>query len=336
MKYALLINQKHYQTYNKNAEKIVLAEFDILNKKYNFATNTNIKDICGLNYLIFDSNSIENVINKISDLSFVLGIFRLEKDLFKPVAKKESDFVNQNISSLLKYSGKTNEYFTKLMVNIGANLLEKEDNINLLDPICGKGTTLYEGLVKGYNCYGIEIASKVTYEIAVFLKKFLENDKIKFKTSSEKFSGPNKCFKAEKYIFDINKNKESKNFKHFEVVSCNTIFADKIFKKDFFDLIIGDLPYGVKHSNVTNEKQNSFTRSPKELLEKSLDSWKTILSKNGILIMSFNTFLLKRNEFEKLLIDKGFKVMQDENLLHFEHRVDQAINRDFVVATKQN
>ena len=32
----------------------------------------------------------------------------------------------------------------------------------------------------------------------------------------------------------------------------------KKFKEDFFDLIIGDLPYGVKHSNITNEKQNSF------------------------------------------------------------------------------
>ena len=51
-------------------------------------------------------------------------------------------------------------------------------------------------------------------------------------------------------------------------------------------------------------------------------------------IMSWNTFLLKRNEFEKLLINKGFEVVKNENLLSFEHRVDQAINRDFIVAKK--
>ncbi len=69
-------------------------------------------------------------------------------------------------------------------------------------------------------------------------------------------------------------------------------------------------------------------------MEKSLDSWKKVLNKDGLLIMSWNTFLLKRNEFEKLLINKGFEVVKNENLLSFEHRVDQAINRDFIVAKK--
>ncbi len=65
-----------------------------------------------------------------------------------------------------------------------------------------------------------------------------------------------------------------------------------------------------------------------------MDSWKKVLNKDGLLIMSWNTFLLKRNEFEKLLINKGFEVVKNENLLSFEHRVDQAINRDFIVAKK--
>ena len=49
-------------------------------------------------------------------------------------------------------------------------------------------------------------------------------------TNKEKLSGENKSFKAEKHIFNINKNKESKDNKHFEVVSINTVFADKILK----------------------------------------------------------------------------------------------------------
>ena len=39
MNYCLLINNKHYLTYNVNAEKIILAEFNILNEKYKFAEN---------------------------------------------------------------------------------------------------------------------------------------------------------------------------------------------------------------------------------------------------------------------------------------------------------
>lgn len=334
MKYYLLINQKHYLIYGEKTQKIILAEFNIFNKKNDFAINVNIENVCGLNYLVFESEKIENIIDKIAELSFFLGIFEEKNGLFKPLSYNENNFVNPNISSILKYSGKTNEVFTKMMLNIGSNIIEKKENISILDPIAGKGTTLYEGLVKGYNCYGIEIAPKVVEESAVFLKKFLENDKIKFSTKKEKFSGENKKFKAEKFIFEINKNKESKEYKHFEIVSCNTIFADKIFKKNFFDIIIGDLPYGVKHSNITNEKQNAMTRSPKELLEASLDAWKNVLNENGVIIISWNTFLLKRKEFEQILENKGLQVVKDENLLSFEHRVDQAINRDFIVAKK--
>lgn len=335
MNYCLLINNKHYLTYNVNAEKIILAEFNILNEKYKFAENVQIKDICGLKYLSYKNiNDNIDILDKISELSFVLGIFEQKKEFLKPITKTNIEFVNNNISSLLKYSGKTNEYFTKLMINIAANLIDKNENINLLDPICGKGTSLYEGLIKGYNCYGIEIASKVVEEIFIFLKKFLEKERYKFNSKKEKFSGENKSFKAEKFIFEINKNKENKVFKHFEVVSANTFFTDKIYKKSFFDIIVGDLPYGVKHSNISNEKQSSFTRNPKELLEKSLDSWKNVLNENGILVISWNTFLLKREDFKNLLTSKGFKVIENENLLSFEHRVDQAINRDIIVAKK--
>lgn len=334
MKYCLLINSKHYLTYNTNSEKIIFAEFNILNNKFNFATNISIEDICGIKYLVFESENIDNYLQKISDLTFVLAIFEMVNGLLKPISKNNLQYINSNISSMLKYSGKTNEYFTRLMINIASNLIEKEENINLLDPICGKGTSLYEGLIKGYNCYGVEIASKVVDEIALFLKKYLEGEKYKYNSKKEKFSGANKSFKAEKYIFEINKNKESKQFKHFEVVSANTIYTDKIYKKEFFDIIVGDLPYGVKYSNITNEKQSSFTRSPKELLEKSLDVWCNCLNIDGIMILSWNTFLLKRTEFVELIKNKGYKVLEYENLNNFEHRVDQAINRDFICIKK--
>ena len=37
MKYAILINNKHYLTYNKNSDNIILSEFNILNENLNFA-----------------------------------------------------------------------------------------------------------------------------------------------------------------------------------------------------------------------------------------------------------------------------------------------------------
>ena len=36
----------------------------------------------------------------------------------------------------------------------------KADRITLLDPVAGKGTTLFEGLTMGFDCCGIEIGDK--------------------------------------------------------------------------------------------------------------------------------------------------------------------------------
>lgn len=372
MKYAILIKPKHFKTYNTQAEKICLSEFCLHNQNLNeFAKNIKLENFGGLCYLTFDAQNLNDEINKkISKLSFVLGLFELNNEnkncLLNPIDKKFEYFVNSNISSLMKYSGKTNEDFTRLMLSVALASLKNQDlnkeeqknnieilnnntnkkenkekeninnfdfeSINILDPICGKGTSLFEGLAHGLNCYGVEIAPKVVEESATYLKKFLENDRLKFNYKKEKFSGAGKSFKAEKFVFAISKTKENKNPKHFEIVSGNTIYADKYFKKQSIDIIIGDLPYGVKHSNITNEKQNSFTRSPEMLLKESLPVWKKVLKEEGVLVISWNTFLLKKEEFCKILKENNFEVLNNEMYNSFEHRVDQAINRDFIVA----
>ena len=40
-------------------------------------------------------------------------------------------------------------------------------DINLLDPVAGKGTTLFESLIAGYNIYGIEINPNVVHEACI-------------------------------------------------------------------------------------------------------------------------------------------------------------------------
>lgn len=372
MKYALLIKPKHFRTYNTQAEKICLAEFYLNNQSLNnFAKEIKIENFGGLYYLTFNAENLTEEINKtLSRVSFVLGIFEIEivnkNQLLKPINKSFEYFVNSNISSLMKYSGKTNEDFTRLMLSVALaslkcqslkrvdneknisinnnknNIVSNEktlncqnnfclENINILDPICGKGTS-FEGLAHGLNCYGVEIAPKVVEESATYLKKFLENERLKFNFKKEKFSGAGKSFKAEKFVFEIAKTKENKNPKHFEIISGNTIYTDKYFKKNSIDIIIGDLPYGVKHSNITNEKQNSFTRSPEMLLKESIPIWKNVLKENGVLVISWNTFLLSKHDFCQILQNNGFKIFDNELYNSFEHRVDQAINRDFVVA----
>lgn len=346
-KYAILSNPGHNRVYFESSKKLSLCELTFaLNK-----ISCDCFDVCeeyisDIFYITFKSkvDINENDIYILSKLSFTYAIFEIisqnEKLLFSPITKTNYEFLETDLSTILKYSGKTNELFTKLMINIGVFSLENTNSdLKLLDPIAGKGTTLYEGLIQGINSYGIEINEPTLLDSYNFMKKYLENKKLKHTINKEKVSGENKNFKAIKHVFNIFKTKDNlknKFFKQLELVYGNSIYADKIFKKNFFDLIIGDLPYGIQHSNKNIKSEKTNTRNSEFLLTSALPAWSKVLKTNGIFVMSFNSFVMKKNIFKKLLEENNFKVFSDPVYNTFEHRVDQAIKRDIIIAKKLN
>ena len=99
-------------------------------------------------------------------------------------------------------------------------------------------------------------------------------------------------------------------------------------------MIVGDLPYGVRHGNVTNEKQSSLTRNPAQLLETCLPSWLEVLKPGGSIVLAWNSNVLPRERMERLFAEKGCSVKKDPPYLRFTHRVDQSIVRDIIAARK--
>lgn len=342
-KYAILASPGHNRVYFEESKRLAKLELDIVLSNSNCNIyNIKEEDISSVFYLTFNSKdelNEENIAN-ISRLSFLYAFFEvkeIESELcLLPICKANIEYINSNISSILKYTGKTNEIFTRMMINIALfSYGSVKEEINILDPIAGKGTTLYEGLILGLNSYGIEISDKVVLESYNFMKKFLEREKFKHTTKKEKISAENS--KAIKYSIELSKSKtdiKERKSKKWVMVAGNSKNTDKYFKKDFFNIIVGDLPYGVQHSNVTNEKKSGMTRNPKELLNSCIDSWNYVLKKDGVILLSWNSFLLSRKEFGEILENRGFTVLSSEVYLNFEHRVDQSIKRDIIVAKK--
>jgi tRNA G10 N-methylase Trm11 len=152
-----------------------------------------------------------------------------------------------------------------------------------------------------------------------------------------KISGPNKSFSSLRHTFETAKSKEEfkrKNTKTIELIAGNSLYANKYYKKNYFDIIVGDLPYGVQHGNVTNERQTSLTRNPTELLNACLPSWLEVLKPKGIITLAWNSNVLPRNKMEQLFEEQGLIVKNDGPYLQFEHKVDQSILRDIIVAQK--
>ena len=347
MTYIILLNPGHNRVYFETARRLALAEFAIASADFSAeCTNAREESFGGAPCLVFDAAGTLSPDNlrTLMGLSFSYAVFAAaEADgtvCLRPLDTRREDFVDEGISSILKYTGKTNELFTRMLVNIALYTQNRRENLRLLDPVSGKGTTLYEGLVKGFHVYGMEIGEKVTQESVAFTKRYFENARYKFDFHSERLSGTGagKSFAMRRNTFAVARSKEAykaKDTRTIEFVEGNSQFANRVYKKGFFDMVVGDLPYGVQHGNVTNEKQSGLTRNPSELLKACLPAWAEVLRPGGVLVLAWNTNVLPRETMTALLSAHGLTVCEGAADLSLAHRVDQAITRDVIAAVKE-
>ncbi len=346
MEYAILCNPGHNRVYFETSLQLAQAEFLLAARRFSVVCGgAGLETICGVPYFIFQTEGelSSGDIRKLSALSFVYALFSLKREgrevLLRPILRTDERFVDESIGTILKYTGKTNELFTRMMIHIAQLSQEtgEEDGLRLLDPVAGKGTTLYEGLIRGFDVYGVEVGEKVTAEAYHYLKRFLETARYKFTFKTVRISGENKSFSAARHTFLIAKSKEDAkngNQKTAEFIAGNSMHAQLFFKKNFFHMIVGDLPYGVQHGNVTAEKRSSLTRNPSELLEACLPAWKQVLKPGGAVVLAWNSNVLPREKMTAIFERHGFRVLQEGPYLEFAHRVDQSIRRDILAAVK--
>ena len=355
-KYAILLNPGHNRVYFEEASK-KLAECELilaLSKAGIFSAEkaeySAIAEemIAKISYLTFKTSEKldEKAVLILSRLSFAYAIFEVADDggqtVLIPIEKADCVYIDSGISTILKYTGKTNELFTRMMINVSHLSSDFDfssdggDALNLLDPVAGKGTTLFEGIISGYNVYGVEIGQKPADEGCAYFKRFLETEKIKHEKSRERVSGANKSFKSKKFTIQFARTRDEfkSNPRTFEMVSGNSANIRSFYKKVTFHLIVGDMPYGVHHGNVTKEKSASLTRNPDELLTMCLPGWAEVLKPGGTIVLSWNTFVLPRERVAEIVTNAGLKVLDGGVYSRFEHRVDQSIKRDIIVAKK--
>ncbi len=346
-RYLLLRNPGHNRVYYLESEKLALAELTLTSKRFDQpCDHIESINIAGINYLSFTVGQIlsETELKWLSNLSFVLALYQQSADTtdsaLHPVELTPHSHVDPKISMLLKYSGKTNEIFTRMMVNVGlvSSDFGLDDAIQLLDPVSGKGTTLFEGAIRGFDVTGIESERKMVHEATIFFKKFLEQEKYKHSLSKHAMYSSSTGSEASIQLFEYARDKQEfkteSSRKHLALIAGNAIHSRRYFKAEKFHLIIGDLPYGISHGNKSQKKHNSLTRSPAELMEACLPEFHKILKTGGCLVLAWNKFVWPREDFVQLLNARGFHVQDSDPYDQFTHRVDQSIKRDIVVACK--
>ena len=252
---------------------------------------------------------------KLLRLSFAQGVYEVIDDKLLPRDCSASFYLHEDFVFGSKYKGKTNERLTQLLLNIGLSMINTNDigSVKLLDPMCGRGTTLLWGLRYGINGWGIELDKTALIDIHRNLKKWTKIHRQKHQLK-EGFIGETKKH-ANKYLdFSIDSIT-------MRVINADTLQADSLFKKNKFDLIVSDLPYGVQHLAQLK------SRNPFALLEECAQVWKKCLKQHGAIVLAFN----KNNPKREDLIHLFEKVGLVANTFSAPHRMSESIVRDVLV-----
>ncbi|SDL89365.1 TRM11 family SAM-dependent methyltransferase [Nonomuraea jiangxiensis] len=336
-RYALLILPAFNRVYGESSVRLTLSELAVFGRRAlgDEAPVGEETEIGGVPYVTFETPEplTQADISLLSNLSSVYAIFQIEGELLRPLTMRRLDRLSSDLITIQKYAGKTNEHFTKLLLNVTVLACDRElgDRLAVFDPLCGRGTTLNQALMYGYDAYGIDVDGKDFEAYTGFIKTWLRNKRLKH-TAETVPVRRERALVGRRLNITFGLSKESVkagDVQHLTMINADTLRSREFFKPGSFDVLVTDAPYGVQHGSKGGH--GGLSRSPMELLRQAVPSWAGLLRPGGAMGIAWNTYGGKSAELAEILKDAGLEVMDYPG---FEHWVDQAIVRDIIVARK--
>lgn len=271
----------------------------------------------------------------VAQLSFFYMLFEKSDDgLLKPVLSGWTPAFPDDLSIRLKYNGKTNETITRMMMNLALALVEGStgENPRLLDPLCGRGTTLFEGMISGMDVYGVDQDNKAITELGTYVVRYVKEARMKHSYRNGKLiqEGKQRGETMEMTYAVDKEDYKAGNTRELKVVNGSTFDFSGAFKKNSMDLIVTDFPYNIQHSGKGSKKKKGLSW----LLDDGLKAWTPYLRKGGTIALSWNTYTDSREEMTELFALHGYEVLMEKGLDTLSHRVSQGITRDIIIARK--
>jgi len=313
--------------------KISENELNIMLSAISPENRVHAEECGGLQLWVFDADYDDKMKSLLSRISCAYAIFEKTGESLRPIMPGGQLRFGSDLSGILKYKGKTNEMFTGMLINLAvfssAFASQFDKNLSILDPMCGRGTSLYEGLRRSYDMSGIEIDKTDVSELNKFLKKYAEYNKYKHKIESSSMTVSGKSAGAKlKYTLAENNALWKEDPKTVTVVNGDTLFADKFYKGRCFHALVCDLPYGIQHES--RDGQSKVTLD--SMMNKALLAWKKTLFPGAAIALSFNANTLPLSDARTMLKEAGYRPLEGEFYDNFAHWVEQAITRDIVIA----
>lgn len=254
--------------------------------------------------------------------------------LLRPIIVADPHVFDDDLLTIPKYYGKTNEQFTRLLLNLTLAAMERplDEDTTVLDPLCGRGTTLTAAWALGLHGAGVEVEAKSVEQFAAFLKTYLRRKRIKHRAEMVPVRRDGKALGRK---LEASAHVDGRDLT-LGVFTGDTRSAAKLWGRKKFDAVVTDAPYGVVHGSRSDVvgTTGKRDRSPAGLLKGGLGVWASQLKSGGALGLSWNTLGLSREDLADMVTEAGLVVHDEAPWQDFAHRVDSSIHRDLLVATK--
>ncbi|MDO5500767.1 MAG: site-specific DNA-methyltransferase [Propionibacteriaceae bacterium] len=347
MSHLLLLSPAANRVYAGAAGALVAAEIEVCT-----GLTAEPVTVAGVDYLSLDAESLGAAeLAAIARSSARLALFDQvgnhgRGELLRPVELPVVDLLDDDFVTIPKYQGKTNEQFTRLLLNVtrAAATLPQGRVPTVLDPLCGRGTTLSVAWTLGLNAAGVEADAKAFEAMGSFWKTWLRRKRLKHTADITPVRRDGKSlgrrFEATARIPAVAGGSSGSAPPLRELTATvftgDTRDSAKLFGKRRFELIVADAPYGVVHGSQTDVRGVSGRRdrSPAGLLSEAIGVWAGQLTSGGALGLSWNTLGLAREKLADLVAGAGLEVPDGGPWLRFAHRVDSSIHRDILVGRK--
>lgn len=315
--YALLVLPSANRVYGRAAPALASAELRVV-----LGVEASVESIAGRSYLVF---SVDDAVDAaaVAALSSSFALFEVcDGGLLRPVPLPVVERFDEDLVTIQRYAGKTNEQFTRLLLNVAGALAGRCTRV--LDPVAGRGTTLNHALLLGWSAAGVEVDGKAVDAYESFLRQWLRDKGVRHSWDAGRVRRDGKVV-GRRFSASLDDGLD------VVVVQDETRMAGEHFRRGSFDAVVGDLPYGVQHGGRSGGSSGSRARSPLAMLEEALPAWVTVLRAGGSMVLAVNTKVAGFDAVRALLGGAGLDVLPLEG---FEHRVDHAIQRDVVAAVK--
>lgn len=325
-RYAVLVQANANRVYGRAAPDITVAELAMTDSLVlgGVVQDLRREELGGVDYVTFVTAQPldDRAASLLSDLSSIHALFRREGDLLAPVTLQRRDRHPDDLVTTQRYVGKTNETFTKLLVNLAFAAAGGEPDgrrFRLLDPLCGRGTTINQAITYGFDVAGIDLDKKDLAAWSTFFLTWMENKRMKHRSAP----------RGTRTTIEIGDRRAVEQV--VETVAAETASVVEHFGRNAFDAIVSDLPYGVQHGARSG---GGLARRPATLVEEAMPAWAATLRRGGAMALAFNVRTLPRSRLIESVTAAGLSVLEPVGAATFEHQVDRAITRDVVVARK--